>query len=84
MSEQTVKRSGRPYIYLESSTRSKETIAQTIADRDRVTEGLICVLGCVEPCQTFAIRKDSKTKKLKVTRCGKSTRRVHGARTSVN
>ena len=48
-----VERSGRPYIYLESSKQSKETIAQTIADCDRVTERMICVLGCVEPCQTL-------------------------------
>jgi hypothetical protein len=61
-----VEQSGRPYLYLESSTRSKEKIAQTIADRDKITEGLICVLGCVEPCQSFAIRKHFKTKKLKL------------------
>jgi DNA-binding PadR family transcriptional regulator len=61
-----VEQSGRPYLYLESSTRSKEKIAQTIAERDKITEGLICVLGCVEPCQSFAIRKDSKTKKLRI------------------
>ena len=61
-----VEESGRPYIYLESSARSKEKIAQTMIDRDKITEGLICVLGCVEPCQSFAIRKDSKTKKLKL------------------
>ena len=58
--------SGRPYIYLESSARSKEKIAQEIADRDQVTEGLIGILGCVEPCQTFALRKDAKTKTLRL------------------
>ncbi len=61
-----VEESGRPYMYLQSSTQSKEKIAQTIIDRDKITEGLVCVLGCVEPCQSFAIRKDSKTKKLKL------------------
>ena len=61
-----VKQAGRPYIYLESSTRSKEELAQSVAQRDTITEGLICVLGCVEPCQSFAIRKDAKTKKLKL------------------
>ena len=65
-----VEESGRPYIYLESSTRSKEKIAQTIIDRDKITEGLVCVLGSVEPCQSFAIRKDSKTKKLKLVSGG--------------
>lgn len=61
-----LQQSKRPYIYLQSSTRSKEKIAQSVAQRDQITEGLICVLGCVEPCQSFAIRKDTKTKKLKL------------------
>jgi len=61
-----VEQSGRPYIYLESATQSKEMIAQDIAHRDRVTEGLICVLGCVEPCQSFSIHKDAQTKTLKL------------------
>jgi hypothetical protein len=61
-----VERSGRPYIYLESASQSKELIAQDIARRDRVTGGLICVLGCVEPCQSFSIRKDAETKTLKL------------------
>jgi hypothetical protein len=61
-----VEQSGRPYIYLESASPSKELIAQGIALRDRVTEGLICVLGCVEPCQSFSIRRDAETKTLKL------------------
>lgn len=61
-----IEQSGRPYIYLESSTQSKEMIAQGIAQRDRITEGLICVLGCVEPCQSFSIRKDRESKTLRL------------------
>jgi hypothetical protein len=61
-----IERSGGPYIYLESASRSKEMVAQDIALRDRVTEGLICVLGCVEPCQSFSIHKDAQTKTLKL------------------
>jgi len=61
-----VQQSRRPYIYLHSATRSKEKLAQSIMKCDHITEGLIRVLGCVEPCQSFAIRKDSKTKKLKL------------------
>jgi hypothetical protein len=30
--------------------------------RDHVTEGLICVLSCVEPCRTFAIHRNARTK----------------------
>jgi hypothetical protein len=58
--------SGRPYIYLESSAQSKEMIAQDVAKRDRITQGLICIVGCVEPCQSFSIRKDAETKTLKL------------------
>ena len=52
----------RPYCYLESAATSKEDIARGIMERDKVTQGLICVLSCVEPCQTFSLRKDRKTK----------------------
>ena len=61
-----VQQSRRPYIDLQSATRSKEKLAQSIRQRDQITEGLIGVLGCVEPGQSFAIRKDAKTKKLKL------------------
>ena len=52
----------RPYRYLQSSATSKEDVARSIAERDKVAQGLICVLSCVEPCQTFGLRKDRKTK----------------------
>jgi hypothetical protein len=61
-----VAQSGRPYLYLESSKASKEKIAERICRDDQVAEGLICVWGCVEMCQSLAIRKDSKSKKLKL------------------
>ena len=60
------KQSGRPYIYLESSALSKEKVAQEVAERDRITEGLICILGCVEPCQSFSIRRNAQTKTLQL------------------
>jgi hypothetical protein len=61
-----VEQSGRPYICLESAAQSKGLIAQGIAQRDRVTAGLVCVLGCVEPCQSFSVRKDAETKALRL------------------
>ena len=57
---------GRPFQYLESSAVSKEKVAQEIRDRDGIREGLICVLSCVEPCQTFAIRRDRGSKQLRL------------------
>jgi hypothetical protein len=53
---------GRPWIYLQSPSASKEELARKIMIRDHLKEGLICVLVCVEPCQTFAIRKDARSK----------------------
>jgi len=48
---------GRPYVYVSSGSESKEDLARQIAERDGVTEGLVCVLRCVEPCRTFSIRR---------------------------
>ena len=35
-------------------------------ERDGVEEGLICVLSCVEPCQTYAMKKDREKKHLRL------------------
>jgi hypothetical protein len=45
---------GRPYIHLNSPVR-KENIAQSIAQRDRITEGLVCILAAVEACHSFKL-----------------------------
>jgi hypothetical protein len=55
--EEMAKQGGREFRYLTSSTESKEEIAREIAEHDRITEGLVCVLACVEPCQSFEIRR---------------------------
>ena len=47
----------RPYIHLESPAQRKEDVATEVAKRDQITEGLICVLGCVEPCRSYKLRK---------------------------
>src|SRR5262245_31666028 len=43
---------GREIRYLKSSQDRKKDIALGIAHRDRIGEGLICVLKCVEPCMS--------------------------------
>lgn len=57
-------RAGRPFIYVASSKVAKEDLAREIITRDRITEGLICVLSCVEPCQSFTIRRNRQTRHL--------------------
>ena len=55
---------GRPFRYLASPSLSKEDLARQIMAEDGVQEGLICVLSCVEPCQSFTIRRDRQARQL--------------------
>lgn len=45
-------REGRPFLYLNGKVR-KDDYAREIAERDGVTEGLVCVIRVLEPCQSF-------------------------------
>lgn len=55
----------RPVEYLESSRVSKDERARAIQQRDGVTDGLICVLSCVEPCRALTVRSDRTTRRLR-------------------
>ena len=63
--ENMAKRLCRPFHYLESTSVSKLSLAREIMERDRIVEGLICVLSCVEPCGTYAIKKDRQKRQEK-------------------
>src|SRR5438874_6400063 len=52
----------RPVRYLASAALSKEDIARRISAEDGITNGLVCVLTCVEPCRTFEIYRNRETK----------------------
>lgn len=56
----------RPVVYLASSSTSKEKTARQIAERDGITEGLICVLKTVEPCMSYGINRNREKKKLEL------------------
>ena len=45
---------GRPYIYLNGFVR-KEDRAKAIAAQDKITDGLVCILSAIEPCNTFKL-----------------------------
>lgn len=60
------KRLGRPVQYIRSSATSKEAIAREIAVRDRITEGLVCVLTCVEPCRKFTVYRNRETRQIEL------------------
>ena len=59
-------RSRRPIIYLASPRTSKEEAARVIADRDGITEGLICVLKATEQCQSFEIHRNREARMLEL------------------
>lgn len=56
----------RPIEYLASSRTDKDAVAREIAKRDGVTEGLVAVLTCVEPCQSFEIYRNADVKRLEL------------------
>jgi len=60
---------GRPLQYLSSSKgQSKEDMARSIAERDGVTEGLVCVFSTLETCMSFDVQGNRQTHKLEVVR----------------
>jgi hypothetical protein len=56
----------RPIEYLESSRISKEDRARAIQQRDGITEGLICIFSCVEPCRAVTARANRATRRLQM------------------
>jgi hypothetical protein len=62
--QQLAEKHRRPFVYLASAADSKEDYARSIVERDGIRNGLVCVLSCVEPCQTYALKKDAKKKHL--------------------
>ena len=48
---------------------SKEDWAHSIAARDQIREGLICVFTAIEVCWSFKIVPDRETPKLKLKPC---------------
>jgi len=60
-SQAEARRLHRPVKYLSSSAVSKEAIARAIATKDGMTNGLVCVLTCVEPCWSFDVYRNRTT-----------------------
>jgi hypothetical protein len=57
---------GRPVVHLPSSSICKESVAREIADRDKIRQGLIAVLTCVEPCGSYDIRSNKQSGRLEL------------------
>lgn len=58
----------RPVKYLASSKTSKEDVARSIAAKEGISSGPVCVLTSVEPCWSFEIYRNRETKKLDVVK----------------
>jgi hypothetical protein len=54
---------GRPYRHLSSHERMEQN-ARALAEHDAITEGLVCVYGAMETCQTFRVRYDEQGPKV--------------------
>jgi hypothetical protein len=63
---QQARQQGREIRYLNSAQHSKEDIARAIAARDRIKNGLICVLRSVDPCMSFQVNRNRQTHKLEL------------------
>lgn len=59
-------KAGRPFLFVPSSQTSKEDLARKIAARDQITDGLIAILNCVEPCMSFQVVRNPQTKHIEV------------------
>src|SRR5258708_1092889 len=74
-SEGAIGAMGRPVIYLNSSSISKEERARAIAAEAGITDGPVCMFSCVEPCHAFSLRGNRETKKLEL--CLEQRKCVH-------
>jgi hypothetical protein len=64
--EQVAKDHGRPLVYMPKASASKEDCARRIAARDGIREGLICILSALEPCWSYTIYRNRKTRWLEL------------------
>jgi hypothetical protein len=68
-----VTEAGRPVISFDhvktrNRAQRKDELAKAIAERDGITEGIVCLISAVEPCMSFQVRKSMKTGRLEATR----------------
>ena len=80
--KEAAEQAGRPYVYLDSahthaSGQSKEAMAQEIAQRDQITEGLVCIFAVLESCSSFAVIGNRETHRLEVVRRDRKCRHLY-------
>jgi hypothetical protein len=70
---QIARDAGRPVISFDQlnardRARHKDELAKSIAERDGVTEGVVCLISAVESCFSFQVRKRHDTGRLELVR----------------
>lgn len=61
-----VEKSGREYIYLNSYKISKEKTALEYLKNNPIEEGLVCVIGVLETCNSLDVKGNKSTHKLEI------------------
>lgn len=61
---EAARKSNRPIEYLNKGDVSKESLARQIAQEDGIKEGLIALFTAVEPCWSYSVRGDPRTKQI--------------------
>jgi hypothetical protein len=56
------------HVKTRNRTQHKDELAKSIAARDGVTEGIICLISAVESCFSFQVRKRNESGKLELFR----------------
>jgi hypothetical protein len=64
--EARVTQLGRPIIYLASSHERKEDAARTIARRDGIDHGVVCLFRTLEAGPSFEVHRDRATKSIEL------------------
>lgn len=55
-------KSGQPVRYLQCPSQSKEALVHSIIEKRGRSNGLVSVLSCVEPCQSFDVYRNRERK----------------------
>src|SRR5262249_32420075 len=63
---QCVLEAGRVVQYLPSFQEEKAVIARRIASEQKITQGVVCALTCVEPCWGYDIHRHRESKELEL------------------
>lgn len=64
--QQIAERNKRPFLYVAASRTDKEKLVRELIKQDGIEKGLICVLSCVEPCQSFSVHRNRQNRELEL------------------